>query len=71
MFVGYSTSHAGNVLEKEAEKAGFDITFEYNAPGTPQQNGRMAMPNGIDFLEQSNCSHLLLLVKTVCGIELC
>ena len=32
---------------------------------------RMATPNGIDFFQKSNCSHLLLLVKTVCGIELC
>ena len=32
---------------------------------------RMAMPNGIEFIQQTNYSHLLLLVKTVCGIELC
>ena len=31
---------------------------------------RMAMPNGIEFFQQSNCPHLLLLVKTVCEIEL-
>ena len=26
-------------LEKEADKAGYGITFEYTAIGTPQQNG--------------------------------
>ena len=31
---------------------------------------RVIMRNGIDFFQQSNCSHLLLLVKTVCGIDL-
>ena len=26
-------------LEKEADKVGYGITFEYTAPGTPHQNG--------------------------------
>ena len=31
---------------------------------------RVAMRNGIEVFQQSNCSHLLLLVKTVCVIDL-
>ena len=38
-YIHLDNSCENEALEKEADKAGFDITFEYNAPGTPQQNG--------------------------------
>ena len=30
-----------NALEKFCQQKGLGITFEYTAPGTPQQNGRI------------------------------
>ena len=37
--IHFDNAGENQALEKEADKAGYGTTFEYTAPGTPQQNG--------------------------------
>ena len=38
-YIHLDNAGENQALEREADKAGFGITFEYKAPGTPQQKG--------------------------------
>ena len=40
-YIRCDNSGENKALQKECEKAGLGISFEYTAPGTPQQNGRV------------------------------